>query len=88
MNVFNFVILIYESRSTSFSMKRKNQLNGFELMARRGNGMCVCVFNFHPNTKLSQEKEKKEIKTNLFTLSRAPKHREKKTTTVFVLFKL
>lgn len=47
MNVFNFLIIIYESinkfkkRSTSFSMKRKNQLNCFE-----SKGMSVFVFDF------------------------------------------
>jgi len=53
VNVFNFVIIIYESRSTSFSMKRKNQLNCFELKK----GMCLCVLIFLPNIKQSQEKK-------------------------------
>lgn len=40
VNVFNFVMIIYESRSTSFSMKRKNQLNCFELKKKKKE----CVF--------------------------------------------
>lgn len=60
VNVFNFVIIIYESRSTSFSMKRKNQLNCFELKERN---VFLCFnFFFLPNIKQSQEKKK------LFTL--------------------
>lgn len=51
VNVFNFVI-IYESRSTSFSMKRKNQLNCFEL--KRNVSLCLI---FLPNIKQSQEKK-------------------------------
>ena len=58
VNVFNFVIIIYESRSTSFSMKRKSQLNCFELKKKRKKkGMCLCVVIFLPNIKQSQEKK-------------------------------
>lgn len=54
VNVFNFVIIIYESRSTSFSMKRRNHPNCFELKKK---GMCLCVIIFLPNIKQSQEKK-------------------------------
>lgn len=75
VNVFNFVIIIYESRSTSFSMKRKNQLNCFE--SKRNVSLC---FNSLPNMKQSQEKEKKK----LFTLFNALRHQR----TVLIMFKL
>ena len=59
VNVFNFVIIIYESRSTSFSMKRKNQLNCFELKKK---GMCLCVIIFLPNIK-NKAKKKETVYT-------------------------
>lgn len=71
VNVFNFVIIIYESRSTSFSMKRRNHPNCFEFKK----GMCLCVIIFLPNIKQSQEKKKK-----LFTLFSALGHQR----TVFI----
>lgn len=60
VNVFNFVMIIYESRSTSFSMKRKNQLNCFELKKKRNVSLC---YNFSPKYQAKPRKKK-----NLFTL--------------------
>lgn len=66
VNVFNFVIIIYESRSTSFSMKRKNQLNCFELKERN---VFFCVLIFFPSSPKYQTKpRKKKYNNNLFTL--------------------
>lgn len=62
-------MIIYESRSTSFSMKKKNQLNCFELKKNKQKkqknkkGMCLCVIIFLPNIKQSQEKKKKTVYT-------------------------
>lgn len=76
VNVFNFVIIIYESRSTSFSMKRRNQQNCFELKKKKRNvSLCYNFFLFLPNIKQSQEKKK-----NLFTLFSALGHQR----TVFI----
>lgn len=67
VNVFNFVIIIYESRSTSFSMKRKNQLNCFELKERN---VFLCFnFFFLPNIKQSQEKKKPVYTVQCFEAS-------------------
>jgi len=65
VNVFNFVIIIYESRSTSFSMKRKNQLNCFEL--KRNVSLC---YNFFSQISNKAKKKKKK----LFTLFSALGH--------------
>lgn len=54
VNVFNFVIIIYESRSTSFSMKRKNQLNCFEFKKRN---VSLC-YNFSPKYQTKPRKKK------------------------------
>ena len=70
VNVFNFVIIIYESRSTSFSMKRKNQLNCFELKKRN---VSLC-YNFSPKYQNKAKKKK------LFTLFSALGHQR----TVFI----
>lgn len=76
VNVFNFVIIIYESRSTSFSMKRKESAELLWIKTQK-KGMCLCVVIFLPNIKQSQEIEKKK---NLFTLFSALGHRR----TVFI----
>lgn len=53
VNVFNFVIIIYESRSTSFSTKRKNQQNRFEFKKRN---VSLC-YNFSPKYQTKPRKE-------------------------------
>lgn len=72
VNVFNFVIIIYESRSTSFSMKRRNHPNCFELKKKRNVSLC---YNFSPKYQTKPRKKKK-----LFTLFSALGHQR----TVFI----
>lgn len=73
VNVFNFVIIIYESRSTSFSMKRRNHPNCFEFKKKK-KGMCLCVIIFSPKYQTKPRKKK------LFTLFSALGHQR----TVFI----
>lgn len=73
MNVFNFVLIIYESRSTSFSMKRRNHPNCFEFKTKQKKGMCRCVIILFFVSQISN-KAKKMKKKKLFTLFSALRH--------------
>lgn len=64
VNVFNFVI-IYESRSTSFSMKRKNQQNPIEKEC-----VCVIIIFFLPKKKENKAKKKSCLHCQCFGASK------------------